>query len=369
MKKITTKSILSYFITWKFIPSLLILFWVGFSLLFTSKYSLTVVASPHERNNFSFFKTTELLEKQKVAASFQAKEDNLGIVSVRFYNFQRISNDSVIFRIKEEDQKDWFYENTYRVNQFQPDELFTFGFPIIPDSKGKTYYFEIESTKGRSGDAIGLSSVYPPFVTQYQYPKEKLLANKAELVEFIFKKLYYSFTDRNFFIASLVYLMPFIFYIIWCYLAKAVIGISINPLPQLQIKSREIISSSVKNGYVLVQIYLSLLLLLILLMDEANYFVSIMVIVLWIWLIRLYRFDSSVSYLLSFGLILICPVLLLLGQDKIAERAAMWVYFFLLIGTIIALLELTKRIQMVVDYKLFLKVNYTSLKNYVRKNK
>jgi len=363
------KQILSLILTWVIIPLFLLAVWFGSSLLFISKYSFSVVAIPHERSDFRKFQTTELLAKQKIGATFQAKENNLGIVSVRFYNFQRISKDKVIFRIKEKNQKSWFYENTYKVDQFQPDQLFTFGFPVIPDSQGKIYYFEVESTRGRRGDAVALSEVYPPFVSQYQFPKEVLLADKVALFQFFLKKIYYSFTDRNLLMSSLVYLLPLVFYLIWCYIAKVVIGISISPFPQFQIHSRRIVSDSVKNGYVLVQIYLLILSLLIVGMDEKNVFVTVMLIGLWIWLIRLYRFDSSVSYLLSFAFMLLSSALLLVGQAKVAERAAMWVYFFLLIGTVIAFLELTKRIKMTVNYESFLQGNYTSLRNYVRQRK
>lgn len=348
----------SYFLTWVIIPFLLLLVWLGLSLLFTSKYSFSVVASPHDKSNFTSFKTSELLAKEKVAAQFQARENNLGIVSVRFYNFQRISKDVVIFRIKEKNQKKWFYENKYKVDQFQPDELFTFGFPIIPDSKNKIFQFEIESTKGRKGDAVAISAIYPPLVTQYQYPKQELLADKTKFVKFFAKKMFDSLSDKNFLISSLVYLLPFIFYILWGYFNRVKIKINLIPLLRIYIESRGVISPSIKNNYLLFRIYFLSVVILILFMDEANVYVSLILIALWIWLIKLHRFDSSISYILGLFFLLVSPIMILFGHDAIAQRSANWVYFYLVIGTVEAFAEMRWKLKNRVSYDMFLRQNF-----------
>lgn len=360
------ESLISFLITWICIPVFLLLIWVGFSLFFTSKYSFSVIAAPHAKGDFTSYKTSELYKGQKLAAHFTALENNLGIVSVRFYNFQRISDDSVVFRIKEKNQQKWFYQQTYSVNQFQPDGLFTFGFPIIPNSLGKEYEFEVQSLKGKPEDAIGLSEVYPPFVSQYQFPKESLLADKKLLIQFVWKKLYYSFLDRNFLISSLVFLLPLIFYLFWCYFASVVIGVNINQIPTLQVQSKRIISGAMDIGYLPVHLFLLILFLLVLMMDQKNMYVLVLLIALWIWQIKVYRFDSSVSYFLSLSFLVMCPIFILIQEQGMADRSAIWVYLFLVIGTVMAITELKKDHKRT-DYKAFIKGNQETLKTYVTK--
>jgi hypothetical protein len=53
----------------------------------------------------------------------------------------------IVFRIKEEEKKDYFYENTYELNQYWETNYFLFGLPIQKDSEDKNYVFEIEKTK------------------------------------------------------------------------------------------------------------------------------------------------------------------------------------------------------------------------------
>ncbi len=138
-------------------------------------------------NNVIYSSVTsgELVKGEKMQGMFTASDNYLGQVSVRFYNFQRINPDSVIFRIKEQGQGKWYYEGTYKTDQFQPDMLFPFGFPIINDSKGKTYSFEVESLNGIAEHSIGISTVVPLGATLYQYPKKLLLSNPMTFAKFI----------------------------------------------------------------------------------------------------------------------------------------------------------------------------------------
>lgn len=130
----------------------------------------------------------ELIKGEKLQGSFIATNDFLGQVSIRFYNFQRINPDSVIFRIKEEGVKDWYYENTYTTGQFQPNMLFPFGFPVISNSKEKTYIFEVESLDGKPEHSIGISSVEPLGEVLYQYPKSYLFSNPSNLANYIMEE-------------------------------------------------------------------------------------------------------------------------------------------------------------------------------------
>jgi hypothetical protein len=78
----------------------------------------------------------------------------------------------IVFRIKEEEEKDYFYENTYELNQYWETNYFLFGFPVQKDSEGKNYIFEIEKVlQGTTGKTFiieinsqGKFNFYPRYV-------------------------------------------------------------------------------------------------------------------------------------------------------------------------------------------------------------
>src|SRR3990167_7486611 len=181
------------FVAFGITPFLLMFLWLILSLFFASKYSLSVISVAYNKTSLVSLKTDELLAKQKVSARFRAIANNLGIVSVRFKTYGRINNDEVVFRLREESKKNWYYDHTYRVDQFQDDDYFTFGLPIISNSEGKTYYFEIESTKGKRGDAVSISATSPVFITLYQLLYMLFLFFFICFGFFILKNIYHLF--------------------------------------------------------------------------------------------------------------------------------------------------------------------------------
>lgn len=179
----------SRFIRWALVPLFLLGYWA-----YTS--AMVLAATPfssgleyaQSQDSFQYWQTGELLKGQKLSAEFTAKADKLGIVAVRFFNSNRINDDVLIFRFKENGAPDWYYQNEYRVDQMLPNQLFTFGFPVIEKAEGKTYQFEIESTMGRPGNAIMLSATEPLFVTRHEFTRADLTANADTLVYFLMKK-------------------------------------------------------------------------------------------------------------------------------------------------------------------------------------
>lgn len=130
-----------------------------------------------------------MLAGEKVVSKFNATENSLGMVLVRFARFGEVS-DTVVFRIKEEGKDSWYYENNYKADQFQPNQYFTFGFPSIAKSQNKAYVFEIESLSGTYKNGIGVSSDKPQVALVYKYTREDLKSFNT-LFSFISKKLVY----------------------------------------------------------------------------------------------------------------------------------------------------------------------------------
>jgi hypothetical protein len=106
--------------------------------------------------NHSQAKPVRILKGEVYQQSFLSTADSFGIIAVKFSNNNKINQDLLTFRIKEENDKDWFYENQYKTDQFQNNQFFTFGFPKIDNAQGKTFVFEIESRLGLEDDSVSL---------------------------------------------------------------------------------------------------------------------------------------------------------------------------------------------------------------------
>lgn len=318
---------------WLLIPIILFLFWLFSTIFLTSNYSFTVIVNGYNKSVFETSELKPLYKGDKAIAEFRAMENNLGIVAVRFHTFKRINSDSVIFRIKEKNQNIWYYENKYLTNQFQWDELFTFGFPVINNSKDKIYNIEIESVSGSSGDAVAISKYPPVLVAQYQYPREKLTSNFFELLNFISIKIYYSFSDLNVFISSMVYLLPLIFYLI---IIKYFKGLFQPP------------------NYYLVYIFFLSLLIYIFLMNQNNGFIELLLFGAWFFLNIIYKFESRITFFIALIFMLTVILNLVLGFSDIADRASIWVYYFLIAGAIFVIFDLKRKKTKTIDLKEFI---------------
>lgn len=139
----------------------------------------------------------KILKGEKVSGHFIAQINRLGTVALKFDTFNRINNDQIIFRIKEKGAKTWFYENAYNTDPIRQEVFWPFGFPLIADSQGKTYEFEIESRRGEDEQAIAINPLQKFFISKYSYPKQWLLENKKEIPSFVFQKITSAFRRLN----------------------------------------------------------------------------------------------------------------------------------------------------------------------------
>ena len=313
-----------------FIPLVLILFWILGSILTLSNSPLSIIEVSHSASIFTTFKTGEIHKGDVINASFKAKENNLGIVAVRFNTYIRINSDSLVFSIKQKGNKNWYYTGSYKVDQFQPNDFFTFGFPIINNSKDREYVFQLSSVKGKAGDAVALSSIEPVVLSKYQFTKQQLLANKIAIIEFAYKKIFYSFSDFAFAVSSLPFLLPIVFYMLSLWYRR----------------------QTLKNKRPLTLIYIFTLILvfclfLLQLLPGSSTFIFLSS---WIFLIILNKLDSSVSFFYALLFLLVTPFMLLLNQQTIAENYAVWTYYFLVIGTAQAIYELKRKPKGQISY-------------------
>lgn len=170
-----------------------------------SRSNITVINSSLPDKVVAQKVSDEFTKGKEIKGEFVSSQNYLGQFLLRFYTYNRINTDEITFRIKDKAQDSWYYEHTYKTDQFLPDNLFTFGFPIIPDSKGKTYVFEIESVNGTPEESVTLSKIEPLAALSFQYPKKLLIKNPNVAIEFLQNKIKYLVIDREMIIQFLIY--------------------------------------------------------------------------------------------------------------------------------------------------------------------
>jgi len=260
----------------------------------------------------------ELLAGDRVTGRFYSSYSNLGVVSVRFYNQDRDSKDILIFKIKETETDDWYYQARYDTDQFLPHELFPFEFPSIINSSHKYYTFELESTKGKLGSGIFLDNKTPSFTVSSVFTKKDFMSNNQVLRYFLINKYLEITSDRNNLLTIISFFLPLFFYIVFL----LVTGISYQIL----------------FGIVLLTSLIDVFYL------NATYdYILLSTVFLWCLTVYRFRIDSKVSVFLSLCYLSFVPVFLISKENLIAEKFSNWAYMLLCVAVIEQVLILKKK--------------------------
>ena len=149
----------------------------------------------------------KILAGQKRGGEFKARADRLGAIKINLDVYSQTEGsidtyDSLIFRIREKGSDSWYYQSRHN-NIIHGSEWyanrdygwldhstvsFPFGFPVISDSRGKTYQMEIESVVGTADKAFVLSRNRPDFISLYLRGEMTgfIIAKAASLVDSLF---------------------------------------------------------------------------------------------------------------------------------------------------------------------------------------
>ena len=336
-----------HFLFFWVVPILLGTLAIFIALNFIPNLPFSVVVQDFTTKNLTHWKTTELLAHQYIEGKFTADKDDMGILAVRFYNFRKISTDSVEFRMKQVGQKTWFYEAQYKVDQFQPNEEFTFGFPIQQHSRDKTYVFQVESLRGKHQNAIGLSKIEPVFTAKYKYTKEYFIKNKQFILSFIWEKAVSIFSNA----ASSYYFLAYVF------LGSVIM---VGYYLRLLFKERLPYGSLLIGTFFL---FVGVYIFSVSLLHPPALIVTLAI--LWMVISEYYYLSSNISFFLSLVFLVLGVIAKLFGNMDTADYVIDWTYVFLLIGLLQIILiepfgQEDKRIDAVTLYfeckKLFHKV-------------
>jgi len=336
------------FIRWILIPFSLVLFWLSFSIISVSYNNFTVLQYPHYFDSNNTFTNKRLLKGVKIVGQFKAKENNLGIVSVKFGNVTKTEYDSediLIFRIKEKFSNTWIYENTYRSGLASANSYLPIGFNKIPDSKGKTYIFELESLKGNTNNSLVLSGSNPIYVTKYQLSKTEILGSLSQGISFLLKKIQTLFINIDLLLSTFIFASPLCIYIFYQF--------AINTNNRTFIKFNEIyhrkISSIYRgegksNGHDGIPVLLLCSILLVSFMSLIRVSNSgLQLLGIGIWVLSIYRLklNSVLTYLLSFILICISTITVFINSNLTIDNSSTMAYFLLCIAIIQDIIEYT----------------------------
>ncbi|HVT00651.1 MAG TPA: hypothetical protein VHE53_00270 [Patescibacteria group bacterium] len=320
------------------IPVILLLFWFFASLFFNNKISFSVIQYSESARDIKSYPSGLLLKDKSIIGEFKANDNNLGIINLGFKNFiERGSGgeDVLLFRIKEKGQKDWKYINTYRSGSLDRQLEYPFGFPSIPDSKDKTYVFEIKSLYGTPNNSINLTDGKPTLSTAYQFSKGEILGSKKILVGFLYKKIETSFTNIDFLLRSLIFLAPLAVYVFVYFLSK------------LKNKS----SRSLSIGMAIILIVLDILLL-------KEYYVGILIVLSILWIINIHKFkiESSVTFLTTGIMIMVWVILTMFGMLDYQGKLNVWIFTLFIVGAAQLIFEEKYSPKSEVNYKNFFKI-------------
>lgn len=291
------------------IPLILLAYYISM-LSIKSSDNFSNLTFKYDKNIFKKINTQKLLRGEKATGEFYSFYPNLGIVSIKFDTNNRSVNDVINFRIKERNSKNWYYENNYLANQFQNNRYFPFGFPVLKNSAGKKYVFEIKSLNGTEADSIKLSSSEALAIVSYHFSNWK----KTPLF-FILKPINALATSGL--IINLYYLLPFIFYIF------------------MNVYLKNKISNLSKIG----------ILFLIVLFEQGFKLLSFIGILevcslfLALYFFRKILFMSIFYYLLSFIFLLICIFLILMRSERAVFFSTTSIYI-LFVAVTISLFEI-----------------------------
>ena len=129
-----------------------------------------------------------ILSSSPYKGRFTASYDRLGIVRILVSTEGRINTNILVFRLREVGTTKWLVENTYVTDRFIDGEKYPFGFPIISDSKGKIYEYELTTIDGTEENTILIIPGNYSLQTEYIYSKALILADKQTMTWFLEEK-------------------------------------------------------------------------------------------------------------------------------------------------------------------------------------
>ncbi len=255
-----------------------------------------------------------------IKGEFTAPNNYLGLLTLRFDNKDIIEKKSV-FRIKEKQNVDWYHTSNIDTIQYNIKPLYTFGLPVIKDSKNKTYQFEVRILDYVPGDPTPeLSKQMPIITSQYIFPWKVLFSDKDVLFDFLLQKISYQLQNAYSPWVILAYFLPLAVYLFYVsfFRKKYSFAIHIEPITLIALLGIVIDMFVLRNHYNVLALLLS---------------------TVWIGGIFFHKMKPQTSILLALLLLIWTPFFLVAHMEWVAEKVANWMFIFTSIGFLQYLFE------------------------------
>lgn len=133
-------------------------------------------------------KEINLLKGGTIRFYLNADSNNLGTIELLFNNHNRLNKDELTFSMREVGGN-YEYVGTVDTALMDSGQFFPFGFPIIPNSKGKLYVVEITSLNGTKHDSVSINRGVSYIKAKYFIRKGEIL-NISQSLPFFIAKTY-----------------------------------------------------------------------------------------------------------------------------------------------------------------------------------
>lgn len=319
------------------IVSLLIFLWVISSLVFINKVSFSVVTYQSRNIDRPEYSSADLCCGKVFSGEFKALDNYLGLIILEL-DPRRISEkskeDKMIFKFREVGEKSWTFQREYNMGLFDSQSSFSFGIPQVSDSGNKTYEFEISSTTQDKKNNVVIKNTRA-FVSGYQYPKSAILGGNTQTMQFIFSKTVGSFSDPSFILMSTVYLAPLgSFILILLALENMKFKLKLE-----HVKSKAKVKFKKKYLRVMTLLFIILGFLISLYFKIDGFFILIF---LWFLAVKKFKFKSSISFVLSFTLIIFWMIIIPLGLQSLQNKLNVWSFTLLALSMLQLFFEIKK---------------------------
>ena len=289
----------------------LLILGIALSQLFYEDAYPTSLLYFHDTNAIQTSHQGPLMKHVSLKGEFRAIQNNLGSLKLKVTTYNRLNNDTIVFRMREKGGSEWTIQNEYATDRMPNGQLYPLGFPVIPDSKGKTYEFQLQSKNGSEGNAIGVVYSYHAFASNYIYTKKDLLGDTALFQFFLKEKFRTIVTTPEIVFLIMMCLIPFFY---WCSFWFATDKKVQNPIAL-------VLCGATVSIYLFVPVSL---------------YSNTMLFVFFVLLAIVYRERISASMVFGSALVLLLLMFILLGMQYEIQviRSATMVYFFMILGII-----------------------------------
>lgn len=176
--------------------------------IFFSTYSSQFNFFSVQKKYTNIISSTIAVSQIPYTFTFTAQEDNMGVILVHLTNtvgdtLKRIKvidpnkHQRFLIRMKEKGTQDWYASQDTSPAEIGDSSSYPFGFPLIANSKNKTYIVEMSIKDIDYSSTILFNKDKYPLTTVHQIPKLELLKNPLKLVAHVSDKLQAVFTDAE----------------------------------------------------------------------------------------------------------------------------------------------------------------------------